>query len=41
MVESSESADATQPRKGMPATQLSKQNFKLRYGEQFIDPVDR
>ena len=41
MVESSESADATQPRKGMPATQLSKQNFKLRYGEQFIDPAFR
>ena len=41
MVESSESADATKPRKGMPATQLSEQDFKLRYGEQFTDPAFR
>jgi hypothetical protein len=41
MVKSSGSTDATKPRKGMPGTQLSKQDFKLRYGEQFTDPAFR
>jgi len=41
MVKSSEPAKGTKPRKGMPTTQLTKQDFKLRYGEQFTDPAFR
>ena len=41
MVKSLTSAKATQPRKGMPGTQLTEHDFKRRYGEQFTDPAFR
>ena len=33
--------EATKPRKGMPSPQLAKDEFKRRYGDQFVDPAFR
>ena len=41
MVKSPASAKATTPRKGMPATELSRDEFTQRYSQQFVDPAFR
>ena len=41
MVKSPASAKATTPRKGMPTTELSRDEFTRRYTEQFVDPAFR